>query len=410
MRNWASVFRSRRMAAVFLLGFSSGLPLLLVGNTLGQWLIDAKFDDKTIAGISAFGLPYTFKWAWAPLLDRYDMPFLGRRRGWILTFQLALIFGLLAMGWLGPESDFQTFVALTVGVATASASQDIVIDAYNTDVLGPDERAAGSAAYVMGYRTAMLVAGMFALVLADHVEWLVVYWIMAGLMVVGIVGVVLAEPLTAAVATPRTIAESVYLPFRTFFQRYGRHALVLLAFAATYKFGEQFLQVMLAKFYRTIGFSKTEIGVLSKFVTFAAFAVGGGLGGALVARYGLRRMLVVFGILQATTNLAYIAMAYAGHDLVMFGGAVFIENLSAATATAAFSAALMSFCSPATSATQMALLTSLSSVGQRVFGFSAGIVVEHYGYVPLFLVAIALAVPGIALAYAAMGGRKSMDT
>lgn len=397
------------MAAVFLLGFSSGLPLLLVGQTLVQWLIDAKFDDKTIALVSAFGLPYTFKWAWAPLLDRYDLPFLGRRRGWILMFQIAIAVGLVAMGWWGPQRDFHTFTLLTFLVAIAAASQDVVIDAYNTEILGPDERAAGSAAYVMGYRTAMLVAGMFALVLADHIDWLVVYWIMAGLMAIGMVGVFLAERPKASVAAPRTLVESVYLPFRTFFTRYGRHALVLLAFAATYKFGEQFLAVMIPKFYRTLGFTKSEIGVLSKFVTFAAFAVGGGLGGSLVARYGLRRMLIAFGILQAATNLAYLAMAYAGHDLAVFGTAVFIENVSAATATAAFSAALMSFCSPGTSATQMALLTSLSSVGQRVFGFSAGMVVERYGFSALFGLAMALAIPGIVLAHFAIAGVKPAE-
>jgi len=409
MPEWLAVFRSRRMAAVCLLGFSSGLPLLLVGQTLVQRLIDAKFDDQTIAVVSAFGLPYTFKWAWAPLLDRYDMPFLGRRRGWILVFQLVVIAGLLAMGWYGPQRDFEVFVVLTIAVATAAASQDIVIDAYNTDILTPSERAAGSAAYVMGYRTAMLVAGMLALILADHLAWEAVYSLMAGLMVIGVIGVLVAERPTNAETAPKTIAESVYLPFRTFFTRYGRHAVVLLAFAATYKFGEQFLAVMIPKFYRTLGFTKSEIGVLSKFVTFAAFAVGGGLGGSLVARYGLARMLIAFGMLQAATNLVYVAMAYTGHNLVVFGVAAFIENLSAATATAAFSAALMSFCSSGTSATQMALLTSLSSVGQRVFGFSAGIVVERYGYVALFIAAIALALPGLVLARAAMAGAGDVE-
>ena len=388
------------MAVLFVLGFSSGLPLLLTGQTLQVWLTDAKLDIKQIASFAAVGLPYTFKFAWAPLLDRYALPFLGRRRGWILTFQILLAAALVVMASSEPATDPEFMAILAVIVATLSASQDIVIDAYNADLLEPAERAAGSAVYVMGYRVAMLIAGSLALVIADHVVWQVVYLLMAACMVIGMVGTLVAEEPPLRDRPPRSIDEAIIKPFVEFFTRLGWRALVILAFAATYKFGEQFAQVLTQTFFRKeIGFTKTEIGVLSKAVGFTAWAIGGMLGGGLVARFGVRKMLVAFGILQALTHVAYLWIAVAGKDLTVFGVAIFIENLSFAMATAAFVASLMAVTAPSVSATQFALLTSLSSVGQRVFGTFAGDVVTNVGWTGFFLTTIAMAVPGIVLAW-----------
>lgn len=388
------------MLVVFLLGFGSGLPLMLVGQTLKAWMTDAGIKVGDIARLSWVGLAYTFKWAWAPLLDRYQLPFLGRRRGWLIVFQLALVGGLLLMASADPRTDKDLLILYAVIVAFTSASHDIVIDAYNVDTLGPDERAAGSAVYVMGYRVAMLVTGTLALVLADHIQWQAVYLAMACLMSVGVVGTLLGkEP--AERTRPSSFLQAVYVPFAEFFGRLGlKSALLMLSFAAAYKFGEQFAQVLTITFYkRVIGFSNTEVGLASKTVGFIAWLIGGAIGGTLVAKFGVRKMIVAFGLLQASTHVAYLAIAVAGHNITVFAAAIFIENLSFAMATGAFVAALMSVCNPAVSATQFALLTSLTSVGERVFGFLAADVVHALGWKGFFVTTIFMSLPGVAIGY-----------
>jgi MFS transporter, PAT family, beta-lactamase induction signal transducer AmpG len=379
MADGRSIFRSRRMFVVFLFGFSSGLPLFLVGQTLQQWAYDAHLDIKKLSMFVLIKLPNNFKWAWAPLLDRFPLPFLGRRRGWILVCQLGLIVGLGAMATLDTGAHLAQLVTVAVFVSIMSMSQDIMIDAYNVEALAPDERAAGSAVYVIGYRVAMLTSGALAFTLADHIAWQLVYAIMAGLMLIGVVAVFLADEPKNADASPRTIAQSVYKPFLELWKRYRVHAIVIVLFAATYKFGEQFAQSISQPFYRDVGFSKSEIGILSKAVSLPAFIVGGGFGGTLVARYGMRNMLVLFGLLQAAVHVGYLLIASIGHNLPVFGITLFIENVSFAMATAAFTGALYSFCSPAVAATQMALFTSLTGLGQYLFGALSGSLVAAVG-------------------------------
>lgn len=397
------------MAVVFLLGFGSGLPLMLTGQTLKAWMTDAGVDVKSIARLSLVGLAYTFKWAWAPLLDRYRLPFLGRRRGWLLVFQLALMAVLACMMVADPADNVDVLALLAVGVAFLSASHDIVIDAYNADLLEAHERAAGSAVYVMGYRVAMLITGTLALVLADHIPWPAVYGVMAVLMGIGVLGTLLAEEPPDRGARPRTIVQAIYVPFLEFFKRLGvRGALLMIGFAVFYKFGEQFAQVLTIYFYKqVIGFTNTEVGLASKTVGFTAWAIGGALGGWMVGKYGVRKMLVLFGCLQALTHVAYLAIAIAGHNLPVFASAIFIENMSFAMATSAFVASLMSACNPAVSATQFALLTSLSSVGERVFGQFASDVVDFLGWQGFFVCTVFMSLPGIALAWLATAPRST---
>jgi len=402
MRNPFAIFASRRMGVIFLLGFGSGLPLALSGQTAQQWLYDAKIDVKTITTFASIGLPYTLKFLWAPLVDRYTLPFLGRRRGWLLVLQLAVIAGIVAMSQLDPHADAWTFAIAALVLATLSATLDIVVDAYNADILDVSQRAAGSAAYIMGYRTAMLTSGALALVMADHAAWSAVYLTMAGAMAIGIVGTLLAEEPARTGRPPRTIVHAVVEPISDFFKRYRSHVVVLLLFGALYKFAEQFTQAVTQPFYRSVGFSKTEIGLAAKLTVFVAFAVGGALGGSLVARHGVKRMLVVFGFLQLLVPVGYLAIAYAGHDLTFLVVALFIEYTASAMAGTAFSAALMGMTSPAFSATQMALFTALASVGQRVFGRFGGDLIGAYGYKGMFAITIAFGLPGIALAYFAM--------
>jgi MFS transporter, PAT family, beta-lactamase induction signal transducer AmpG len=402
-----TVFRSKRMAVLFLFGFSGGLPLLLTGQTLQAWMTAVGLDLGSIAELSAVGLAYTFKFVWAPVLDYVRLPFLGRRRGWLLVFQLGLVVAIAVMGAIDPLAQPLQLAAVAVVVAFLSSLQDIVIDAYNADSLAPHERAAGAAAYVIGYRTALVLTGTLALILADHLPWRTIYAGLAALMVIGVIATLIADE-PAEVARPRrdasliaSFASALVLPFQEFWKRLGLRGLLLVTgFAALYRFGDYFAQALIITFFkRGVGFSFTEIGVVNKGVGFLGIALGGLFAGSLVARFGLRKMLVAFGVLSAITNLLYSWLALAGHDFTVFCIAVFVDNVSYALGITAFLSVLMGACSPAVSATQMALLTSLSSVGQRVFGWLAADVVDAVSWSGFFAVTAALAIPGLVLAW-----------
>jgi PAT family beta-lactamase induction signal transducer AmpG len=367
------------MAVLFLFGFSSGLPLYLTGSTLQAWMTSAGVQLDKIAAFSLVGLAYTFKFAWAPLLDRFRLPFLGRRRGWVLTTQVALVVAIVTMGVVDPVTQPGLLAILAVIVAVLSASQDIVLDAYNADLLTPEQRAAGAAVYVVGYRVAMLVTGTLALFMADYLPWRVIYSVIASLMLIGIAGTMLAEEPPAPSRPASTIVQAVYRPFVELFRGLGTaSAIGVLAFVAVYKFGDFFAQALLIAFFkRGLGFEFREIASIYKILGFAGMFIGGLGAGTLVARFGLRRMLFAFGILQACTNLLYTWLALVGPSYPIFGAAVLCDNITGAMGTAAFVAFLMSVCTPGVSATQFALLTSLSSIGQRVFGpFADDIVVR----------------------------------
>ncbi len=367
------------MLVLFLFGFSSGLPLLLTGQSLQAWLTSAKVSLADIAAMSLVGLAYTFKWTWAPLLDRYALPFLGRRRGWVLVTQIGLVISIIAMGFIDPVEQPALIAILAVTVAAFSASQDIVLDAYNADLLAPDERAAGAAIYVIGYRIAMMLVGTIGLALADYVPWSAIYAVSGSLMLVGVVATLIAEEPIAPSRPARTIVEAVYLPFVELFRRFGWGAVAILMFVATYKFGDFFAQALLIPFLkRGVGFNFTEIALFYKIIAFAAIFAGGLMAGSLVARFGLRRMLVAFGILQACTNLLYAVLGAVGLNYPLFATAVLVDNLTGAMGTAAFVAFQMSVTSRNVSATQLALMTSLTSLGQRVFGPFADDVVTTF--------------------------------
>ena len=405
------------MAVLFLFGFSSGLPLYLTGTTLQAWMTAAGVTLDRIAAFSLVGLVYTFKFAWAPLLDRFRLPFLGRRRGWVLTTQLGLIVAIVAMGVVDPVTQPGLLAILAVIVAAFAASQDVVLDAYNADLLAPEQRAAGAAIYVIGYRVAMLVAGTLALFLADYVPWSVIYGVIAALLLVGVVGTAIAEEPPEPQRPAATIIQALYRPFVELFERLGwTGALGVLGFVAVYKFGDFFAQALLIAFFkRGLGFEFREIATFYKVLGFAGIFLGGMFAGPLVARFGLRRMLIAFGILQACTNLLYAWLAYAGRSYPIFGAAVLCDNVTGAMGTAAFVAFQMSVCSPAVSATQFALLTSLSSVGQRVFGpLADDIVVRIDGAGALRLVSLRatvaeLATPALDHASAALDWRGVLD-
>ena len=394
---WASILASRRMAITAALGFASGLPLLLTGQVLGLWLTDAKVDIKTIALFASVGLPYTFKFAWAPLLDRFVPP-LGRRRGWMLITQIGLVAVIVAMASADPAANTEWLAYLAVAIAALSATQDVAIDAWRADVLAPEERAAGSAAYVLGYRVAMLVVGTAGLILADLTSFRVVYIGAAVLMALCVVPTLLAEE--PAAIRPRSIAHAVVVPFVDFFKRLGWATLVALAFAALYKFGDQMVDGLISTFWRReLEMSKTAIGTFNKVAGFAGVALGGILAGTLTPRLGTRRALLLFGVLQASTNFLYVALALFGKSYALVGAAIFVDYVANTMGTAAFMAVFIAMTSKEVSATQYALLTSLSSVGKRVFGWWGGAIVADYGWAAFFGSTAAMAVPGLLLVF-----------
>ncbi len=388
------------MAVLAGLGFSAGLPLMLVGQTLAAWMTDEGVDLKKIAAFASVGLPYTFKFLWAPLLDRYRLPFLGRRRGWMLAIQLALVIAITAMGLVNPAREPFALALCALFVAFFAASQDIVLDAYRTDLLPAEERAAGTAIYVVGFRVAMLVTGTLALVLADHIAWRAIYALMAALMVVGLVATLFAEePGGDRARRPATLLAAFGLPLRRFFQRFGLSGFGLVVlFAMTYKFGDFLVDTLKMTFYkREIGFTNTEIGTLTKAYSFAAVALGGVMVGVLAPRLGVRRSLFVFGAFAAATNVLYLLMIASGKSYLTLGIALFFDHFAGAMGATVFIAFLMSLCDVEVSATQYALLTSLSSVGGRVFGWVGADLVAGIGWDGFFVATALMAIPGLLL-------------
>ena len=385
------------MVVLFGLGFSSGLPLTLTGQTLQAWATDAHVDLEEIAALSLVGLAYTLKFAWAPLYDRFALPWLGRRRGWAASLQVLLAIAIAALATCDPREPAR-LAATAVVVALLSASQDTVLDAYNADLLSPEQRAAGSAVYVLGYRVAYLGGTMLALVLSDRLAWSAIYGGFAVLMALCILATLAAEEPPAPARPPRSLASAVIEPFTELFGRLGaRRTALVLAFAALYEFGYFFAQTLLIPFFRAQGFSNTDIAEVYKVVGLAGLAIGGLVAGGLVARYGLRKTLVAFAALAGATHLLYAALAVAGHSWPMFACAVLADSIANAMVIAAFLSVLMAVTSAGVSATQFALLTSLSSVGQRVFGPLAATIVAHAGWPALFATSAACAVPAMLL-------------
>ncbi len=409
---------SRRMALVVLTSFSSGLPLMLTASTLQAWMTDAKVDLTTIGVFSLVGLPYTVKFLWSPVLDRYALPFLGRRRGWIFAFQIALALCIAAMGLVDPKEHTALLASLAFVVAFFSASQDIVIDAWRTELLTPDELGPGAAAQTLGYRVAMLASGALALVLADAMSWRGVYLVMAGTMATGMLTTLFAPEPPLSLKPPRTIREAAVAPLVEFLSRPG--ALGILAFILVYKVDVNLALSLITTFLMKLGFAKALIGGVNKGVGLVAVIAGTFAGGALLPRLGMKRALWLFGIAQGTATLCFLALAVAGRTfpdelfgvasddlgLVSVGAlvlfplmvlAIVADNFFSGMGNAAYSAFLMSLCNPRFTATQFALLSSLMAVSRVVFTSPSGWLVDRLDW-PMFFVVCTLAMlPGLVL-------------
>ncbi|HEX8818408.1 MAG TPA: MFS transporter [Archangium sp.] len=392
--SFLQVLSSPRVWLLTALGFASGLPLLLVGGTLSTWMKNEGVDLKTIGIFTLVALPYSLKFIWAPLMDRYSLPFLGRRRGWLLVTQLGLMAAIAAMGNVDPRGAPVAMATLAALVAFLSSSQDVVSDAWRTDTLSESERGMGVATFVMGYRIGMLAAGALALTLSDLVGWQRTYWVMAALMLVGVVATLLAkEP--QGLRPPRTLAEAAVVPFVDYFRRDG--AVLALFFLVLYKLGDAIAGGMTTPFYVELGFSNTEIGAISKGVGMGATIVGALLGGTLMARLGMRRSLFIFGGLQAVTNLTFLVLALVGKNHLMLAAAICSDNLCGGMATAAFGAFTMSLCNRRFSATQFALLSALANLGGRVLSSTSGYLATWMGWAGFFGFTVALAFPALIL-------------
>ena len=376
------------------LGFGAGVPLLLTASTLTAWLDDAGVSLEVIGFFALISLPYNLKFLWAPVLDRFELFGLGRRRGWMLLCQLLLLVSIATMGAVDAAASPMSVALLGLGVAFLSASQDVVVDAYRTDVLGADELGKGTATYVTGYRLALIATGGGALMLADVVSWRTTYWVMAALMVVGIVAAWRA-PAPPAIEPPRTLRDAVFEPLFEFFHRRG--AYIALAIVLLYKVGDSLAGHMITPFLLGLDFSKTEIGLIQKLLGMATTIVGCGIGGIVVDKIGVIRGLIIFGLLQALANFGYLALALVGKNHELLIAAIGIDNLCNGMGTAALVAYLMSLCHRRFSATQYALLTSASSLLGRLLGAFSGMAIAALGWAAFFAVSIVVAVPALLL-------------
>ena len=400
---WRAYLNGRMLICVFL-GFSSGLPLFVLINLLQAWLRSSGVDLKAIGLFALIGFPYTWKFIWAPLMDRYAPHFgrwrPGRRRGWMLLTQLLVAAAIATLGLVSPRGALWTVAALAAALAFFSASQDIVLDAYRRELLDDREQGLGTAIHVNAYKIAGLVPGSLALILSDFLPWSTVFLVTAAFMLPGIaMTLVVGEPAVRG-APPHTLEEAVVLPFREFIARDGwRGALLVLAFIFLYKLGDSMATSLATSFYLDMGFTRTEIGIVAKTTSLWASVAGGLLGGVWLVRLGIARGLWVFGFVQMASTLGFAWLAHDGRSLTGLGAVIAFEAFSAGLGTAAFTAYIASTTDPRYTATQFALFTSLASVPRTFASALTGFVVDRIGWFDFFAVCAALAVPGILLLF-----------
>ncbi len=409
LRDSITPYFKRRVIVVLLLGFASGLPLLLSFGTLSAWLREADVERTAIGLFALVGLPYALKPLWAPLMDGVEIPvltrMLGRRRGWMVLSQVMLIVAIIGLATSDPRLAPLLMAGFAVMVAFFSASQDIVIDAYRIETLEDDEQGIGAAAVTYGYRTGMLVAGAGALILADSWTWSHAYLTMAALVLIGTVTVLLSPepprpdqlPHGSAIQQPfgRWTADFVVAPFSEFATRPGW--LVILLFIVTFKLGDAFLSIMTNPFYIDLGFTKTEIAEVTKLFGLIALAVGLFIGGLLIKWTGLLNALLISGVLQAASNFMFAYQAVSGNDLTVLTFTIAVENVTGGMGTAAFVAYLSSLTNTAFTATQYALLSAFTAFGRTLLSAPSGYLVDHVGWFDFFIVSVGVAVPGLVL-------------
>ncbi|ASY42818.1 AmpG family muropeptide MFS transporter [Taylorella equigenitalis] len=388
-----------RVLPLLFLGIASGLPLALTGGTLQAWATVSGVSLKSIGFLTLVGTAYTFKFLWAPFIDRYAPPLFGRRRGWMALTQVLLGICLICMGFFNPGQELKYIAIIATVIAFLSATQDIAFDAYSTEVLESDEKAHGAAIRTLGYRIGMIVSGGFAIVIAERwLGWQATYQLMGVLMFVFAV-ITAVSPEVKDISPPRSLAEAFINPLVDFFSR--KEAIAILLLIVLYKLGDSFAGALSTTFLiRGAGFAAETVGWVNKILAVLSSIFGALLGGALLNKLGLYKSLMSFGILQSVSNLMYALVAITGKSLPIMALAVGLENFTGGMGTAAFVVLIMGLCNIKFTATQFALLTALSSVG-RVFlaGPLTPPLVEYFGWAQFFIITAIIALPGLVLLY-----------
>ncbi|MFC1859451.1 AmpG family muropeptide MFS transporter [Thermodesulfobacteriota bacterium] len=383
------------MLVALLMGFSCGLPLLLTISVLQAWMREEGVDLTVIGLMALVGLPYTVKFLWAPFLDRFTPPFLGRRRGWLFLSQIALMASIVGLGFTNPGKNPWVVAFAAFLVTFFSATQDIVVDAYRREDLADEELGLGSSLYINGYRVGMLLASGGGLILADYISFSLVYLIMAACMLPGVITTLLAPEPEIAAGTPQNLRGAVFDPLVEYFSRKG--ALWILAFILFYKIGDTMASAMTTPFFLDIEFSKSEIGTVVKLFGFWATIAGGLIGGLTMLRLGIHRSLWVFGFLQAISTAGFAVLARIGHSIAGLSAVIAFENLSAGMGTAAYAAFMASITNKKFTATQYALLTSLMGIPRVIASAPTGLIAKKIGWEGFFIACTLFAIPGMLL-------------
>jgi PAT family beta-lactamase induction signal transducer AmpG len=393
--NLLRVILSRRMLVALIMGFSCGLPLLLTMSVLQTWMKEEGVDLTVIGLVNLVQIPYTWKFIWAPVMDRYALPFLGRRRGWLLTAQIALIGAIVGLGFSNPLDQFWLMVVMAMCVAFFSATQDIVVDAYRREDLPDRELGLGSSLYIFGYRLGTMLAAGGGLIMADFIPWSWVYSIMAISILIGLATTLFTPEPEIALGTPTTLKEAIIEPFVEYFKRDS--AVWMLAFILLYKIGDNMASAITAPFYLDIGFTKTEIGTVVKIFGLWAIIAGAFIGGALMVRLGINRSLWIFGFFQGISTACFAILARIGPSIPMLSAVIGFENLSSGMGTAAFVAFMASITNKRFTATQYALLTSLMAIPRVLASAPTGFLAKYMGWEIFFIICALIAIPGMLL-------------
>ncbi len=391
---------TRPMLICICTGFTSGLPLYIIYQLVPLWLRDAGVGLKEIGFFALVGIPYTWKFIWSPVMDRYSLPFLGRRRGWMLVTQLLLAASIAALGWFDPVGSIWTIAWLCVALAVFSASQDIVIDAFRRELLSDQQLGLGNTIHIQAYRIAGLVPGAMAPMLADVVDWQWVFLSVAVFMLVGIVMSLSVRERSEPSQRPQSLQDSFVEPLREFFQRRGaRYALLVLAFMLLYKLGDSMATALSYPFYYDLGFSKSQIGLVAKNAALWSAIAGGFLAIPLMARFGINKCLWIFGFVQITSILGFWVLAQVGANSLVLAAVIAFEYLGVGLGTAAFTGYIARETSVQFAATQFALLTAITALPRTFANALTGIIVEQIGWSQFFLLCTLVAIPGMLLLF-----------
>lgn len=381
-------------------GFSSGLPLFILYQLVPGWLRSEGVSLTEIGLFSLIGIPYVWKFIWSPLMDRYSLPVMGRRRSWMLLTQILLLLSIAGFGFVDPIMNIWSVAYLAAAVAFFSASQDIVLDAYRRELLPDHELGLGNSIHVQAYRLSGLVPGSLAFILADHISWQAVFIIVAAFMLIGIILSLAIKELNTAELTPKTLKQAVVLPFKDFVNREGiKSALQILVFLFLYKLGDSMATALQTPFFIDLGFTKTEIGVVAKTASLIAMTIGITVGGLVMIKLSINRALWLFGFVQIISILGFAALAEIGHNTYALAMAMGFEYLGVGLGAAAFTAFIARATNPAFAATQFALFTALTALPRTFANATTGAIVEQIGWTNFYFMCTALAIPGMLMLF-----------